>query len=80
MRWHRRDRLDSLEPIDELNNAYALLKEVMRNPNKCAYIIKLNKIKPMSQALINLKLLNKKDYFDWKIKDLAEEILNIIEF
>jgi len=66
--------------VDELRNAYDLFIEVMENPQRAGYIGLINKLKPESRELVNLKLLDKKDRIDWKIRRLIEQILATIKF
>lgn len=66
--------------VDELRNAYDLFIEVMENPTRAGYIGLINKLKPESRELINLKLFDKKDRIDRKIRRLIEQILKIINF
>lgn len=66
--------------VDELRNAYDLFIEVMENPTRAGYIGLINKLEPESRELINLKLFDKKDRIDRKIRRLIEQILKIINF
>jgi len=67
--------------LDELKNAYDLLNEIINSQPSKSYITLLRKIKSAEgKPPVNLKLLDKKDYIDRKIKNLTEEILSIIGF
>jgi len=71
---------EDITPADELKDVYDLFTEVMENPEKMGYIVKMNKIKPMSRALINMRLFDRKNYYDWRIKDIIDDMLIDIGF
>jgi hypothetical protein len=67
--------------IADLQNAYNLFNEVLESQPSKSYIALMNKLKiGGGKPPINLKLLDKKDYIDSRIKSLTEEILSIIGF
>lgn len=65
---------------DELSEVYKLFIEVMENPVKCGYLTLMSKLKPTSKALVDLKLLDRKNKIDWRMKRLIEDILRIMDF
>jgi hypothetical protein len=67
-------------PADELLNAYKLFIEVMENPERMGYIARLNKVRSMSRMIVNYRLLDRIDYYNWKIKDITNEMLRDINF
>ncbi len=76
----RNNRKDLPDPVDELRNIYDIFIEVMENPSKANYIASINDLEMTSKIPFDLRLFDKKNYLDWKIKDLIEEILEIIHF
>jgi len=76
----RRNRPDIPTPADELLNVYNLFIEVMENPTKASYIASVNDLEMTSKIPFDVRLFDKKNYIDWKIKDFVEEILEIIHF
>ena len=66
--------------VDELRNVYDIYIEVMENPQNKSWIALLGKLKPVSKPPINLKLFDKKEYIDYRIKEVTREILQIIGF
>jgi len=75
-----RNKKDTPTSADELKNAYDLFIEVMENPERMDFIVKLNKVKPMSRRMINWRLFDRLNYYNFKIKDITEEMLNDIGF
>ncbi len=76
----KKNRPDLPTPADELKNAYDIFIEVMENPSKANYIASINDLEMTSKIPFDLRLFDKKNYLDWKIRDLMEEILEIIHF
>ena len=73
-------RNDLPDPVDELRDIYDLFLEVMRNPSKANYIASMSNLKPTSRPLLDLRLLDKKNYIDYRIKYIIDEIVDIIHF
>lgn len=67
-------------PADELKNVYELFIEVMENPYRAGYQALIKKIGFNNKTQLNLRLFDKKDYIDYRIKEITKEILNIIGF
>ena len=81
MRDMRRNKRNDLpDPVEELRNVYDIFIEVMENPSKANYIASINDLEMTSKIPFDIRLFDKKNYLDWKIKDLVEEILGIIHF
>jgi len=67
-----------LTPLENLNNDYRMLIEMLENPRRLGYISLIRKIKPTAKEPINLRLLNFKQNIDDKIRLLDKKILYVL--